>query len=175
MATPSTSPSAPDPAGVPRTLRLLVAMFAGALVVLTLLTLLIVSPPEDEAPLWVLLASVVPVALGGLLAQAFGFRVTPLAATDAPESWASPSRTALMRLQTSTMVRLALTEAPLLLLFAATIVLPFGPWPLVVALAPGLAVMLLMAWPSRRNVGVVADRLEADGVRSGLREMFGHA
>ena len=174
MATPSTSPSPLDPATVPRTLRLMVTTFAAALVMITLLSLVAVPPAEEDIPVTVLVLGVLLVALGAFAARVIGFRTTPLTPSDVDESTGTALRTSLARFQVSTLLRLALTEAPFLVVFAASLVLPYGPWPVVVALAPGLVLMVLLAWPSRRNVRWFTERLEADGVRSGLPDAFAH-
>ena len=133
-----------------------------------LVALWFAAPPADEdLPTWFAGLAIVAVLLGWLLAHTVGYRVAPLVLGD-------DVSVATGRYQQSMLVRFVLTEVPVILGVAATFVLPYGVWTYVVVLVIGLPSMFFHVWPTRRAVNKVASRLEAGGVPSGLREVFGH-
>lgn len=73
-------------------------------------------------------------------------------------------------LRTVTILRFAVTEAPLIALIGVLFVLDYGLWPAVVALPVGLLVVAVSIYPSIGNVQALQDRLEANGARTGLVE-----
>ncbi len=167
-----TSPSdVPEPSA--QALRSLVLAFAGTIpIMLVALAFVLPLEAEDVPPPTLLLALLALVGAAFVLSRQIGFRTPPLRHDQAQDA-AATTRTALMRFQASTMVRLALAEAPFLVGVALSFVLSHGLWPALVTGLPSLLLMLWQAWPSRRVVGRFADALEADGIRSGLRESFG--
>ena len=162
--------SPPNPAAAAQPLRLVVLSFVGAMVIVAILTPFVVPPAQEPLPAWVLLACLAPVLLGTLLARSLGFRTAAL-----PPQASGPevTQTALVRFQTSTFVRLAMTDVPFPVVFALCFVMPYGPWPALFTFLPALVSLVLLAWPSRSTVSRFADALEANGARSGLREAFG--
>lgn len=174
MSSPTNPPLQPGAAA--RTVRTLVLAFAGTLVMLTVVSTILLPLDEADAPPPLALAAFLLAPLLALLViEAIGYRAAPLDAGSADGGLERVQTQAVARFMPGQMLRLALAEAPLLALLALSFVLPYGPWPLLVALVPGIAVLLFVAWPTRRNVQRVADALEAEGTRSYLPEAFGHA
>lgn len=170
--TPQPTPAAADPA---RAIRTLVLALVGGVLALTVAVALAVpidGTSPDPARVGAALAIVVAAAL---LARAVGFRVPALPTSTTSQSPEDVERAALARFQTSTILRFAITEAGIIVVVALTFVMDEGPWPTLVAAPVGAVLLYLNCWPSRANVERVATALEADGVRSGLREAFGHA
>ena len=73
-------------------------------------------------------------------------------------------------------IRFALCEAIAIFSLAGAFILERGGFLTYLGGAVvSLVLMMLHVWPGARPVGKVADALEANGRRSGLREAFGHA
>ena len=139
--------------------------------VVMLVAVLVVVPPDGTEPsLPVLLGVLALVGLGFLLAQGIGYRVPALpAGLDEAEA----RRRSLVAFQTRQLVRVALTEIPVVVAVALTFVLDEGPWPMVVATVAGVPAMLYHLLPSRRVVDRVRLGLESGGARSYLPEALG--
>lgn len=169
---PDPQPAPADPA---KAIRTLVLALVGSVLALTVAVALAV-PIDGTSPDPVTVgAALTIVVASALLARAVGFRVPALATSTTAQSPEDVERVALGRFQTSTILRFAVTEAGIIVVIALTFVIDEGPWPTLVAAPVGAVLLYLNCWPGRANVERVASALEADGVRSGLREAFGHA
>ena len=82
--------------------------------------------------------------------------------------------TSLRYYTSTTTLRTALAEAPVLVAFACSFVFTPHTWlPLLIALPGGLALFWLHGWPSPRTAAAVEVGLEADGAESYLSEALG--
>ncbi|MEO7447289.1 MAG: hypothetical protein ABI336_03350, partial [Humibacillus sp.] len=129
---------------------------------------------EPAAPLPSLLAiAVVLVTLVGsaLLIRRVGYSVPAL-----PQGLPQENAEAMsLRFFTSTTIlRTALAEAPVLVAFAVSFAFTPHTWlTLLIALPGGLALFWLHAWPSPRTAAALEDSLEAEGAESHLGEVLG--
>ena len=129
---------------------------------------------EPAAPLPSLLAiAVVLVTLVGsaLLIRRIGYSVPAL-----PQGLPRENAEAMaLRFYTSTTIlRTALAEAPVLVAFAVSFAFTPHTWlTLLIALPGGLALFWLHAWPSPRTAAALEDSLEAEGAESHLGEALG--
>ncbi len=168
-----TNPQAtPDPHAAARAVRTLALAVVSAPALILVALLLVLPTSFDDAPSTpVALGLVGLVLLGVLAAEVLGFRAAPLSATEHADHDAARSA-AFGRYQALMFVRVALTELPVLAGVALSFALEAGAWPALVTIVLGVPAMAFEVWPSRRNVGRVAARLEAGGVRSGLDDAF---
>jgi hypothetical protein len=147
----------------------------GALVVIPVALWFVVGT-EDEAthaPATVLLLAI-PAAgvVVHVLLEAIGYRVPPIP-PGTPEDDARDE--AVARWQSSMVQRFALAESIAIVSVALCFVVPEGGYVLLLlGCATSLVLMAVHVFPWSRPVGKVADALERDGARSGLREVFGH-
>ena len=82
--------------------------------------------------------------------------------------------TSLRYYTSTTTLRTALAEAPVLVAFACSFAFTPHSWlPLLIALPGGLALFWLHGWPSARTAAAVEAGLEADGAESYLSEALG--
>lgn len=82
--------------------------------------------------------------------------------------------TSLRYFTSTTTLRTALAEAPVLVAFACSFVFEPHSWlPLLIALPGGLALFCVHGWPSPRTAAAVEAGLEADGAESWLSESLG--
>lgn len=82
--------------------------------------------------------------------------------------------TSLRYFTSTTTLRTALAEAPVLVAFACSFAFTPHTWlPLVIALPGGLALFWVHGWPSARTAAAVEAGLEADGAESYLSEALG--
>lgn len=100
-------------------------------------------------------------------AELFGYS-TPAAPAGDPEA---ARRLGVAQLQTTTVRRMAMTEAPGILAVAAAFVTGSAAVYLFGAV-PALAFLAWHAWPSRRTVGRLERSLDRDGGRSRLTELL---
>lgn len=129
---------------------------------------------EPAAPLPSMLAiAVVLVTLVGsaLLIRRVGYSVPALPHGLPPENAQAMS----LRFYTSTTIlRTALAEAPVLVAFAVSFAFTPHSWlTLLIALPGGLALFWVHAWPSPRTAAALEESLEADGAESHLSEVLG--
>lgn len=159
---PATSPLQP--------LQLIVASFLGTIPMLGIV-MVIIAGLEDYPS---------PAVAGGLfvlnvlafaLAEAIGYRTVALAPGTSPEE---ARQAGLAALQTTTMLRLAITEAPAILsLVAAFVFLPETAWTYIVGAVWALVSVAWHGWPSSRVVRKVEASLDREGGRSHLSEALG--
>ncbi|WP_374968649.1 hypothetical protein [Terrabacter sp. BE26] len=82
--------------------------------------------------------------------------------------------TSLRYFTSTTTLRTALAEAPVLVAFACSFVFEPHSWlPLLIALPGGLALFWVHGWPSPRTAAAVEAGLEAEGAESWLSESLG--
>jgi hypothetical protein len=82
--------------------------------------------------------------------------------------------TSLRFFTSTTILRTALAEAPVLVAFAVSFAFTPHSWlTLLIALPGGLALFWIHAWPSPRTAAAVEEGLEADGAESYLGESLG--
>ena len=147
-------------------LRIIVGAMAGGLVLVSLVGVILNGLDETPEPLWMGVWAVAALAAVGA-ALTVGFRVPALDPSDRDVEMRGRAA-----LQTSTILRAALTEAPGILGLALSFVTMSGYLALLGLLA--VPVMLWLSWPSRSNVARLEQALDAKGARSGLSEaVFG--
>ncbi|HWI33963.1 MAG TPA: hypothetical protein VNS83_06600 [Lapillicoccus sp.] len=150
------------------TLRMLVGAVVGALFLMAVALMFVLG--FGAPPLWaVLLLLLIGVAVYAVL-QSFGYRVKPVSPSLPPEQ----ARDAAMNAFRSTlMLRLTLAESVAIIGIALAFVA--GRTVLLYDLGAAISVLLLAVhvWPSLRTVDRVVAGLEADGARTGLREVLG--
>ena len=82
--------------------------------------------------------------------------------------------TSLRFFTSTTILRSALAEAPVLVAFAVSFAFNPHSWlTLLIALPGGLALFWIHAWPSPRTAAALEEGLEADGAESYLSEVLG--
>ena len=150
------------------TLRMLVGAVVGALFLMAV-ALMFVLGFGAPAPWAVVVLLVLGVAMYVLL-ETVGYRVRPIS----PSLPAEEARDAAMNaFRSSLMVRLSLAESVAIIGIALAFV--GGRTVLIYDLGAAISVLLLAVhvWPSLRTVDKVVGRLEAEGARTGLRELLG--
>jgi len=162
----------PDSASFAHSTRALAGSLIGAVVLVGVALAMVLPAPEPGPGALVVLA--VQVAAGvvaHLLLEAIGYRTPPLSSDLTDADAATQART---RWQSLMIMRFAITESIAIASIAAAFALADGSiLTYLGGAAVSLALMLVHVWPGARPVGKVADALEADGRRSGLRESFG--
>ncbi len=173
--TPQQPGTSPGTAGFAMTSRIMTFAWAGACFFILLAMWFVLGTESDawHVTPWVALGQLGLLVVMHLLIGQIGYRVAPLP-TDA-----SPAQVSTMtqqRWQAAFVVRLVLSELPLIVSLAGAFVLGHGGW--TVALGGAVVTGVLIAvhgWPGRGPVTKVAEALEANGRPSGLREAFGVA
>lgn len=170
MPSPRPSPTPDEALAALRPLQLLSAAIGmGALM---LSATRIILDPEPVPPSWlavgIVLASVV-VATGVIVI--FGYSV-PSLPTGLPQE--NAARTSLHYFGSTTVLRSAVAETPVLVAFAVSFLVTPRSWlPLLVALPVAAALFWWHAWPSPRTAAAVERGLEAEGAESHLSETLG--
>ena len=159
---------------VKQSTTLLALSLMGALVIIPVAVFFVVGSEEGalDAPATALLVGI-PAAgvVVHVLLEAIGYRVQAIA-PGTPEDDARGQ--AVGRWQASMIQRFALSEAIAIVSLALCFVVEEGGYVLLLlGCATSLALMAVHVLPWSRPVGKVADALERDGARSGLREVFG--
>lgn len=87
---------------------------------------------------------------------------------------ANAATTSVREFSSSTILRAAICEVPMIIAVLISFALPPRSWlPLLVALPGSLLLFWLHAWPSPRTVAASEEALERDGAKSYLGEAFG--
>ena len=150
------------------TLRMLVGAVVGALFLMAVALMFVLG--FGAPAVWaVVVLLVLGVAMYFAL-ETYGYRVKPIS----PSLPAEEAREAAMNaFRSSLMLRLSLAESVAII----GILLAFvgGHTVLLYDLGAAISVLLLAVhvWPSVRTADKVVERLEADGARTGLREVLG--
>ena len=149
--------------------RVLAGALMGAIVMIALAISFVLTDKGTLPRLPLLLAPVVAGVVVHVLLESIGYRAEPL----------KPGETdpgiSLQRFQTPMFLRFAVIEAIALACLAGAFVITEGGY--ILFLTGAVVALVLMAvhvWPGRRPVGKVADQLEAGGVASPLRGLFGY-
>ena len=173
---PSSSPSDPthpvssSALGTLRTVQMVSGMVGiGALM---LSAVRIAVDPAAPMPSWPAVAVVLVVLVGSaVLVRRFGYTV-PALPQGLPRE--NAETTSLRYFTSTTILRTAFAEAPVLVAFAVSFVFTPHTWlTLLIALPGGLALFWLHAWPSPRTAAAVEAGLEAEGAKSYLSEALG--
>ena len=132
----------------------------------------IMLDPEPVPPSWLAVAIVLAsvVAATGVIVV-FGYSV-PSLPTGLPRE--NAARTSLHYFGSTTVLRSAVAEMPVLVAFAVSVLVTPHSWlPLLVALPVSAALFWWHAWPSPRTAAAVEKGLEAEGAESHLSETLG--
>lgn len=120
--------------------------------------------PEEEPPVFAVVIIALWLSGAYLVAETFGYRTAALS-KDLPP--AEAARLAGQRFRVTLLLRLAVTESPILGALAFSFV--FGNiWIYVFAFVLGLPMMAFATWPGTRTIEKARGYLEADGARSYL-------
>lgn len=170
--TPSTPPGPLTPAGraVLRPIQMVaVAVGMGALMISAVR--IIVDPSAPLPSPWAVALVLVALVGSATLIRYVGYAVPSLPHGLPRENAES---TSLRYFTSTTTLRTALAEAPVLVAFACSFAFTPHTWlPLVIALPGGLALFWVHGWPSPRTAAAVEAGLEADGAESYLSEALG--
>lgn len=155
--------------------QVLAGALMAALVVIPLALYFVVGdePEALTTPSLPLLLAALPAAglVMHVLLETIGYRVQPLEPGTTEEQARSQ---AVLRWQASMIQRFAFCEVIAIVSVVLCFVVSAGGYLLtLVGCATSLALMAVHVYPWARPVGKVADVLERDGARSGLREAFG--
>ncbi|WP_353356428.1 hypothetical protein [Intrasporangium sp. DVR] len=171
MPAPRPSSPPPDPAlAALRPLQLVsVAIGIGALMI-TAMRILV--DPEPVPPSWLAVAIVLAAVVAAtVLITLVGYAVPSLPQGLPRENAA---RTSLRYFGSTTVLRSAIAETPVLVAFAVSFLVTPRSWlPLLVALPVTAALYWWHAWPSPRTAAAVEKGLEAAGAESHLSETLG--
>ena len=150
------------------TLRMLVGAVVGALFLMAV-ALMFVLGFGAPAPWAVVVLLVVGVAAYVLL-EKVGYRIKPISPSLPPDE---AREAAMNAFRSSLMMRLSLAESVAIIGIALAFI--GGHTVLLYDLGAAISILLLAVhvWPSVRTVDKVVGRLEADGARTGLRELLG--
>ena len=117
-------------------------------------------------PLALALSAAVLVSLG--LAETIGFRASqPESAAVDDEARAGEE---VLQYHNATVLRFAITEAPIIIAIAVCFTRDDGMWPYVMTGVPAVVITAYEIWPSRRNIEKYARAVEATGQPSYLRQ-----
>lgn len=162
MTSPAASTTSPL-----QPLRMIVISFASTIPMLAVVMIVVAGLEEDPSPVVAGVLFLLNVLAFGL-AELIGYR-TPAIPRDASREQAR--RTGLTALQTTTMLRLAITEAPALLSLVAVFVLvPTTAWTYLVGALWALVSVVWHGWPSARVIRRTEASLDREGGRSHLSE-----
>ena len=152
--------------------RVLAATLMSALVLIGTSLWFVLGQDDMSSPPVLVLAGLLALGVAvHLTVEAVGYRAEPLSASLSDAEVENQTRT---RWQATMILRFALAESVAIVSIAVAFVVSEGGFlTYVVGAAISLALMVLHVWPGARPVGKVADALERDGRRSGLREAFG--
>lgn len=153
-----------------RPIQMVSAMVGIGAVMITVVRIFV--DPSAPVPSLVAIAIVlVALVASAVLIRLVGYTVPALPADTSPEHAASAS---LRAFTSTTTLRTAIAEAPVLVAFAVSFTFVPHSWlPLLIALPGALALWWLHAWPSARTAAALEDALERDGAESHLSETLG--
>jgi hypothetical protein len=170
--TTSPGPSGSSPSGqFARQTRMLSSILVSALVMIGIALSFVLAPVGELPPWWVPLAQVVAGVAMHAVISTIGYQAAPL---DRSLSDSQARATAQRIFTTGLTMRFAFSESIAIISIALAFVLQHGGF--LIFLGGALVSIVLMAlhvWPGAGPVGRIADKLEADGRPSGLREEFG--
>ena len=167
---PSPSPFGSPTQAALRPVQMVSAMVGVGAVMLS--AVLIIVEPAAPMPSALAIAIVLVALVGSaLLTRRVGYSV-PALPHGLPRE--NAEGTSLRFFTSTTILRTALAEAPVLVAFAVSFAFTPHTWlTLLIALPGGLALFWIHAWPSPRTAAAVEEGLEADGAESYLSESLG--
>ena len=149
----------------------MVAVAVGMGAVMLSIVRILVDPSAPMPSPWAVALVLVTLVGSATLIRYVGYAV-PALPLGLPRE--NAEATSLRYYTSTTTLRAALSEAPVLVAFACSFAFTPHSWlPLVIALPGGLALFYVHAWPSPRNVAAVEAGLEAQGADSHLGEALG--
>lgn len=156
--------------GTLRTVQMVSGMVGIGALMLSAVRILV--DPAAPMPSWPAVALVLVVLVGSaVLVRRVGYTV-PALPQGLPRE--NAEATSLRYFTSTTILRTAFAEAPVLVAFAVSFVFTPHTWvTLLIALPGGLALFWLHAWPSPRTAAAVEAGLEAGGAKSYLSEALG--
>ncbi|MDV3222713.1 hypothetical protein [Intrasporangium sp.] len=162
-------PPTPDIAAL-RPLQLVSAAIGIGALMVTAMRVLV--DPEPVPPSWLAVGIVLASIVGATaLIMLFGYSVPSLPQGLPRENAA---RTSLRYFGSTTILRSAIAETPVLVAFAVSFLVTPHSWlPLLMALPVTVALFWWHAWPSPRTAAAVERGLEAEGAESHLSETLG--
>ena len=168
-----THPTPPGPAaalGTLRTIQMVSGMVGIGALMLSAVRILV--DPAAPMPSWPAVAVVLVVLVASaVLVRRFGYTV-PALPQGLPRE--NAETTSLRYFTSTTILRTAFAEAPVLVAFAVSFVFTPHTWvTLLIALPGALALFWLHGWPSPRTAAAVEAGLEAEGAESYLSEALG--
>ena len=132
---------------------------------------ILVDPSAPMPSPWAIALVLLTLVGSAVLIRAVGYSV-PALPHGLPRE--NAEATSLRYFASTTTLRSALAEAPVLVAFAASFAFAPHSWlPLVIALPGGVALFWVHAWPSPRTAAGVQEGLEEDGAESYLGEALG--
>ena len=132
---------------------------------------IIVDPSAPLPSPWAVALTLVALVGSAALIRYVGYAV-PALPHGLPRE--NAEATSLRYFTSTTTLRTALAEAPVLVAFACSFAFTPHSWlPLLIALPGGLALFWVHGWPSARTAAAVEAGLEADGAESHLSEALG--
>ena len=132
---------------------------------------IIVDPLAPMPSPWAVAITLVALVGSAALIRYVGYAV-PALPPGLPRE--NAEATSLRYFTSTTTLRTALAEAPVLVAFACSFAFTPHSWlPLLIALPGGLALFWVHGWPSARTAAAVEAGLEADGAQSHLSEALG--
>lgn len=149
----------------------MVSAMVGIGAVMVTVVRIFVDPSAPMPSLPAIAVVLVALIASAVLIRLVGYSVSPLPAGLSGEQAASAS---LRSYTSTTTLRTAIAEAPVLIAFAVSFTFQPHSWlPLLIALPGALALWWLHAWPSPRTAAALEQVLEADGTESHLSESLG--
>ena len=150
------------------TLRMLVGAVVGALFLMAVALMFVLG--FGAPAVWAVVVLLVLGVAAYFLLEKVGYRVKPISPSRPPEQ---AREAAMNAFRSSLMLRLSLAESVAIIGIALAFV--GGRTVLLYDLGAAISILLLAVhvWPSLRTVDKVVGRLEADGARTGLRELLG--
>ncbi len=153
-----------------RPIQMVSAMVGIGAVMITVVRIF-VDPSAPMPSVAAILIVLVALVASAVLIRLVGYTVPALPPSITPEQAASAS---LRAYTSTTTLRTAIAEAPVLVAFAVSFTFQPHSWlPLLIALPGALALWWLHAWPSARTAAALEDALEREGGESHLSETLG--
>jgi hypothetical protein len=153
-----------------RPIQMVSAMVGIGAVMITVVRIF-VDPSAPMPSVAAIVIVLVALVASAVLIRLVGYTVPALPRDLGPEQAASAS---LSSFTSTTTLRTAIAEAPVLVAFAVSFSFQPHSWlPLLIALPGALALWWLHAWPSARTAAALEDALEREGAKSHLSETLG--
>jgi hypothetical protein len=149
----------------------MVSLMVGTGAVMITIVRIFVDPSAPLPSVPAIAIVLVALVASALLIRLVGYSVPPLPTGVSPEH---ASAVSLRHFTSTTTLRTAIAETPVLVAFAVSFAFSPHSWlPLLIALPGALALFWLHAWPSPRTAAALEENLEAGGAESHLSETLG--